>query len=268
MKIMIRCDMEGVTGITRFEQTEPGQPEYPFAQKMLMNDLQAVTAGLLEAGAGDIWVHDMHYHGDNVVEEELDERVRVILGKPHYSSANAGGLDSSFNGLILVGLHSKACTAGGLLAHTYELETKDIRVNGRSLGEIGVEAAIGGDFGVPVILVTGDSKGTEEAEHYLPAVVTATVKEAISLERGNCIPARETYQILKKAAADAIGRLATCQPFVISPPIEMQVFLAAGPFTDRLRKQAGDYFVSDDQLVLKGNSVTEVWSEYQQLKTR
>ncbi len=145
MKFMIRCDIEGVTGVVSYEQAEPCKSEYVFGQKMFMSDLIACIKGLLSGEADEIVVYDEHYYGRNIDLSAIPENVKTICGKPPYHPDWAGGLDETFTGVILLGFHSKFGTPGGLLPHSYELDIKDITINGLSVGEIGIEAAIAGD---------------------------------------------------------------------------------------------------------------------------
>ena len=79
-KIMIRCDIEGVTGIVSYDQTEPGNVEYPFGQKMFMADLIALLEGLNEGGADEIYIYDEHYYGRNIDVGQLPENTVAICG--------------------------------------------------------------------------------------------------------------------------------------------------------------------------------------------
>lgn len=181
-KFMIRADVEGVCGVVSYAQVEPQKAEYACGQRMFMADLLSVVKGLHEGGADDIIVYDQHYWGRNIDLERIPEYVNVICGKPPYRSNWAGGLDSTFDGVVLLGFHSKSETPGGLLSHTYELDIADLRLNGVSVGEIGMEAAIAGDYGVPVVLITGDSAAIKEGKALLPGVRGVSVKEALSQE--------------------------------------------------------------------------------------
>ena len=184
-KFMIRCDIEGASGVVSYQQSDPAGSEYAFGQKMFMDDLVALVDSLNSIGAKEIVIYDEHFYGRNIDISVLPSTVRAICGKPPYRPDWPGGLDSSFTGLILLGFHAKEGTEGALLPHTYESDIKDIRLNGLSVGEIGVEAAIAGDVGVPTVLVIADSAGAEEAEELLPGVFTVSVKEALG-ESGAC----------------------------------------------------------------------------------
>ena len=93
--------------------------------------------------------------------------------------------------MILLGLHSKDGTPGGLLPHTYEHDIADLILNGVSTGEIGMEAAIAGDFGVPTVMITGDSAGVAEAASLLPGIQTVTTKWSLSETGAVCLPLAE-----------------------------------------------------------------------------
>ena len=136
-KYMIRCDMEGVTGVVSYAQAEPGGTEYDFGLRMFLADLGAAVEGLLSGGAEEVVIYDEHYYGRNVDLGMLPSRATVICGKPPYRPGWAGGLDDSFAGLVLLGFHSRRGTPGGLLNHTYEPDIRNLRLNGAIVGEIG-----------------------------------------------------------------------------------------------------------------------------------
>ena len=204
-KYMVRCDIEGISGVVSYQQAEPGKAEYELGRRMFQSDLIALLEGLLAGGAKEIAIYDEHYYGRNIDPAWLPQGVTAICGKPPYRADWPGGLDETFDGVILLGFHSKAGTRGGLLPHSYELDIKDLRLNGVSVGEIGMEAAIAGDWGVPVLLVTGDSAGMAEAQSLLPGVEVVVVKEAISESGARCHPLSATAAWIR-AAAEAIVR--------------------------------------------------------------
>ena len=73
MKFLVMTDIEGVTGVTTFEQAERSE----FGRSMLMNDLKAVLDGIWKAG-GEAVVYDMHTDGRNVDISQID--VPVVMG--------------------------------------------------------------------------------------------------------------------------------------------------------------------------------------------
>ena len=265
---MIRCDMEGVSGVVSYAQAEPGKPEYEFGLRMFKSDLCACIEGLLAGGAGEIVIYDEHYDGRNIDPVWLPEGVSVIAGKPPYRSDWAGGLDASFAGLILVGFHSKFGTPGGLLHHSYELDIRDLRLNGVSVGEIGMETAMAGDFGVPLLLVTADSAGCAEAAALVPGVKTVAVKEALGKTGGQCYPAGSTARRIREAAQTAAQDRSTPRLWRVSAPVTLEVCFNSGRYADTVRRLYGSDFNGAGDLVLKADTATAVWAEYWQRKLR
>ena len=114
MKIMIRSDIEGVTGVTTYKQAEGTD----FGRRMLMNDLKACIDGILSTGEHEIVIYDEHTDGRNIDIEQLPECVTVIMGKPLYRP-DWGGIDSSYDAMIMVGFHARSGVPDSLLPHSY-----------------------------------------------------------------------------------------------------------------------------------------------------
>ncbi len=228
---------------------------------MLMNDLNAVIAGLKRTEDPEIWVYDMHWDGRNIVLEEIDPDVRVISGKPIYTADSAGGLDETFAGLILLGYHAMASCLDEVLAHTDAPSHKHIYLNGVEVGEIGIEAGIAGDFGVPVVLVVGDSGGTAEAAKLLDGVVTATVKESLGPTAAICYPPQKTAVLVADAAEQAAQEASQIEPYIVSAPVKMEIVFADDGFTERVRANIGNRFTSTTRAVIETDTVTEAWRE-------
>ena len=259
-KYMIRCDIEGVSGVVSYEQAEPGKPEFAFGQRMFMADLLALIDGLNASGADEIVIYDEHYYGRNIDIDRLPENVVAICGKPPYKADWAGGLDASFAGLILLGFHSKRNT-GELLHHSYEPDIKDLILNGVSVGEIGIEAAIAGDWGVPLVMITADSAGVKEAETLVPGVVGVNVKESLWHSGGACYSGRKTARMIRDAAALLVTNPPAAKPWKIVNP-NLEVIFNPGPYYDKFR----ELFGCGDSIAITGKTVTECWAKYWQMK--
>ena len=257
MKFMIRSDIEGVTGVTTYQQAEGT----PFGRAMLMNDLNAVIRGLLATGDHEIVIYDEHTDGRNVVLDDLPESVSVICGKPDYQP-DWGGIDASFDAMLMIGFHARSGVAGALLPHSYSRKNLRIAINGFEVGEIGVEAAIAGDFGVPVWLITGDSAGMAEAEAILPGVHTVTVKEAMGETAALCYSPRRTAQLIEAAAKEILSSHPPVNPLVFAGPVRLELRLADSPYLEALRELFPEPFVTPNDLLLARISVTAAWSEF------
>ncbi|MCX8081929.1 MAG: M55 family metallopeptidase [bacterium] len=223
MKIYICTDLEGATGIFKWEQTMKGAPEFKEAMKLLMGDISAVVEGLKDAGVKEIYVLDGHNGGNNFIPELMVPGVRYITGVPR--PCPLYGLDESFDGFILLGYHSMNGTQDGLLHHTQNHITEaKYFYDGIERGEIYQCAVIAGHYNVPVILVSGDEAACKEAKatlgENLPCVA---VKKGISRESAVLIPPEETREMLKEGAKKAVKLIPELKPYKIKLPVKLVV---------------------------------------------
>ncbi|MBN2296069.1 MAG: M55 family metallopeptidase [Pirellulales bacterium] len=267
-KYMIRCDIEGVSGVVSYTQAEPGKAEYEFGRRMFKADLMAVIEGLMSGGAEEIVVYDEHYYGRNIDPAWLPRGVTAICGKPPYRADWPGGLDETFDGVVLLGFHSKAETPGGLLPHTYELDIRDLRLNGISVGEIGMEAAIAGDLDVATLLVVADSAGAAEAKALLPGVSVVAVKEAHGESGASCYPLSETTACVRVASEEIVINPPRVRPYRVETPVEFEVELNEGPYLDSFRRLNADDMRDERTFLISANSATAAWADYWQRKLR
>ncbi len=264
-KYMIRCDMEGVSGVTTYSQVVPGQSGYEQGARYFMSDLLAAINGLFDGGADQVHIYDEHCDGRNVDLSALPRNVFVYCGKAKYIAGWAGGLDSSFKGLVLLGLHSKAGTEDALLNHTYESDIMDINVNGRSVGEIGLEAAIAGEMGVPLIMVTADSEGIREAKELVPDVYSVSVKQSLGQFSAVCYPIDATAEEIRTAAKEAAVNAARIKPFKFKQPAELTITLREGIFCDGMRIKPNT-MNDKNQLVIRKSTLLEAYATYWDMK--
>ena len=253
--------MEGASGIVSYEQAIPKGSEYEAGRKYFMSDLLAALKGLTEGGADEIHIYDEHCDGRNIDPSVLSENVKVYCGKPPYTETWAGGLDRSFNGLILLGFHSKRGTENALLNHTYEPDIKDITLNGRSVGEIGMETYIAGYYGVPLLMMTGDSEGVKEAHDLVPHVIGITVKESLSEYGAVCYPLSKTSQMIYEAAKKAAKSEDITYPLNIYGMVKMKITFFDTPYATQYRKLFGVPVFEEDNILI-------CWARYWQNKLK
>lgn len=248
--------MEGVSGIVSYDQAYPSGAEYTDGKKWFMSDLNAMINGLRAGGADEIHVYDEHFYGRNIDISLLDDKdVFLYLGKPRYTEEWAGGLDESFSGLLLLGFHSKRGTYDALLNHSYEPDIKDIRINGISVGEIGVEAAIAGGLGVKLVMLTADSEGCREARELLGDVRAVSVKESCSETGAVCYPLKHTYDAIYEAAKKTAEEGADSRLFDCGDDVTFEFTFFDTPYASLYREKFGEP-------VIKGKSPLECWAEY------
>ncbi|MEU3056671.1 M55 family metallopeptidase [Streptomyces griseus] len=233
MKLLISVDMEGVSGIVHPAETNPERYDYQRGRELMTADANAVIAGVLDADpTADVLVADAHGTFRNLLPEQLDRRARLVRGKPRTLNMLAG-LDAETDAALFVGYHVRAGEGPGVLAHTMNDAILDVRVAGRSLGEIGLNAAMAGHLGVPVVLLSGDDAACAELTEPVPAAVTVPVKEALGAAAAVTLHPEEARDRLRRAAADAITRRAEIPPLTLAPaPLDVEADLAGAHTVD------------------------------------
>ncbi|WP_228923458.1 M55 family metallopeptidase [Streptomyces sp. DH7] len=228
MKILISVDMEGISGIVHSTETNPEGYDYQRGRELMTADANAVVAGVLDADpTAEVLVADAHGTFRNLLPEQLDRRARLVRGKPRALNMLAG-LDEETDAALFVGYHVRAGEGPGVLAHTMNGEILDVRVAGRSLGEIGLNAAMAGHLGVPVVLLSGDDAACAEMNALVPATVTVPVKEALGMAAAVTLHPEEARDRLRRAAADAVARRAAIEPLTLATaPMYVEVDLAS-----------------------------------------
>lgn len=179
-KVYISVDMEGISGVNGDDQTSAGGAEYGRARKLMAEDANAAIRGAFEGGATDVLVNDSHGSQRNLLPEDLDPRARLI-SHSYKRYGMMEGLDETFDAIVFVGYHAKADAPRGLFAHTGSGVVRDLQVNGRSVGEGGMNAALAAWYGVPVVAVTGDDVAVEEVKAVVPGIHGVVVKRAINV---------------------------------------------------------------------------------------
>lgn len=215
LKVYISVDMEGITGVTRFEDVEVGKPRYEHFRQLMIHETNAAIEGALAAGATQIVVRDAHDSACNLLPEELHRAALLISNWSGGVLGMMECLDSSFAAAVFIGNHAKANTPNAILKHTMSLSISDLRVNGVSLSEAGWNALIAGYYGVPVVFVSGDKAVCEHCQSLFPSVYTVAVKEAVGAASVNLHPA-VAQEMIRAGVEQAVRERAKCRPFVLS----------------------------------------------------
>lgn len=226
MKIYISSDMEGTSGIVHSDQTDPSLPEYQHGRRLMLAEVNAAIEGALAGGAGQVVVNDSHWNMRNLFIEELHPAATLLSGSPKPYSMMAG-IDSGFDAVLLTGYHARAGSNGANLDHTYTgpAVVQDVSLNGTSVGEYGLNAALAGYFGVPVVLITGDQTACAQAKELLGQdLETVVVKEAIGRVAAKNIHPTRAREMIRAAAERAVKKKR--EPFVVKPPVTLRLALA------------------------------------------
>jgi D-amino peptidase len=217
LKVFISVDMEGVSGVVTSDQTGAGGADYNRFRRLMTEEANAAIDGARDAGATEIVVNDSHGSMRNLLIEELRAPAELISSniKP---MGMMQGIDSSFDAAIFIGYHAKAGSAVGVLAHTGSGSIADLRINGRSVGEAGMNTLAAGAFGVPVVMLTGDQEAIAQARELVSNIEGVQVKEAIATTAARSLRPEDARARIRAGAKRALERLAEFKPVKPSTP--------------------------------------------------
>ncbi len=223
-KVFISVDMEGIWGVVHGSQTSSEGRDYGAARRWMAEDVNAVIAGLLEAGATEIVVNDSHGSMRNILAQDLNPKASLISGSPKPLSMMQG-IDASFDACIFVGYHARAGTAPAVLDHTISGGSiRSIKINGRELPELGINAAIAGYYKVPVIMLSGDTETCGQAGDILGKdIITVAVKEGQGRYAAKLLPLEEARRRLKEGAKEALLKRTKAAPYTLNAPFGFEV---------------------------------------------
>lgn len=223
MKFVIAVDCEGPACVVGAPggTLNDAPAQYEFARRQATAEASAAARGLFNAGATQVVVCDTHSLGVNLVYDELDERCDIYNG---VRGPRLAMLDSSYAGLLFVGYHARDNTIAAPLAHTFSSATYQwMKINGREVGEIAIDAAVAGAHGVPAIFMASDDKAVAEAREFFPGITTVTTKIGYSWNAALSKHPRRVLKEIEAAAQTAAANRANVKPFSFTTPLELEV---------------------------------------------
>jgi D-amino peptidase len=223
LKIYISADMEGVVGAVTAEQLGPQGFEYSRFREFMTAEVSAAIQAAFDAGATEIVVSDSHGNGQNLLIEKLPRQVTVVRSWPR-PLMMMQGIDETFDGAIFIGYHTSTNNTAGVRAHTISsARLADVRLNGVSMPEAGINAAIAGHFNVPVIMVSGDDEVVKEVTKLLGDIEGAVVKWAYGFHSARTLTPDMAYEVIREKVKKAIGRIKDFKPYKLKVPVELDV---------------------------------------------
>jgi len=267
MRVFIVSDMEGVAGISNWQQVDGGESLYEEGRKLYTQEINAAVRGARAGGATEIVVMDCHGAGkgwsfNSLLPEELDEGCEFVVQKEwtEYTGALEDGCDAA----LFIGMHAMAGTSDGIMSHTVSgTQWRSVRFNSAEVGETGINAALCGNWNCPVLLVTGDRATCTEARALLGAgLTTAEVKVGFGRYSMRSKTPKEACAVIEDAAKRALKDLSAVQPYDPGRPCEIEI---AFTFADRLveyRNRRGVEQLDDLTLVSKAADWWTAWSQF------
>ena len=223
LKVYISADMEGVVGVVTDQQLGPSGFEYTRFREFMTQEVIAAIEGARDAGATEILVSDSHGNGQNLLIEKLPQDITLVRAWPR-PLMMMQGIDETFDAAIFIGYHASTDNPYGIRAHTMSSgRLASVKLNGTPMPEAGINAAIAGHFGVPVVMISGDDAIVDEARRLLGDIEGAVVKWSIGFHSGRTIMPEAAYELIRAKAAAALRRLDDFSPYRLQTPITADV---------------------------------------------
>ena len=222
-KIFISADLEGVVGAVTGEQLAPGGFEYNRFREFMTAEVNAAITAARAAGATEILVADSHGNGQNLLIEKLPKDVKLIRSWPR-PLGMMEGIDSSFDGVIFTGYHASTDNPEGVRAHTFSsARLTSVKINGKVMTEGSWNAAVAGDFGVPVVMIAGDDAAVNEVKALIGNAEGAIVKESISFHSAKSLHPEAAYDLIAEKTSYAVKNIKKYKPYKIKGPLTVSV---------------------------------------------
>lgn len=266
MRVLIMSDMEGVSGIVVWEQVNGGAPMYEEGRKLYTEEINAAVQGAKLAGAAEIVVVDCHGAGggwnfNSLMPALLDADCEWVAH--HTWGRYTELLEQGCDACLLVGMHARAGTPDGVLCHTISSTTwRNLWFNDDLVGESGVNAALCGHYGCPVLLVTGDEATCRETRELLGAgLTTVAVKRGLSRYAARQIPPVRARQMIAQGAQEALSNLKAVKPYVPARPTTITIELSTVDSADQFRGRHGVEIVEPLKVLSRGRDWMEAWNQ-------
>ena len=233
MRVLVSVDMEGVAGVVDSADVRPGEREYERNRHLMTAEANAAVRGILAAAPdAEVLVGDAHAQFRNLVPERLDRRVRLVRGKPKPHGMLAG-IETGVDTCVFIGYHGRAGTPRSVLAHTVSSAViADVRCDGRSLGELGLNAALAAHHGAVPVLVSGDDTVAAEAAADVPGMSAVEVKRALGARAADSLHPDEACERIEAGCVAALERRAEVRPPRFDAEVELEVDVLTPAMTE------------------------------------
>ena len=222
-KIFISADMEGITGVVQPAQLGPEGFEYQRAREWMTGEVSAAIAAIRESGPADIVVCDSHGNGQSLLIDKLPEDVQVVRGFPRPLEMMQG-VDQSFAAAMFIGYHGSEWTPGAVRGHTISsARLLGVKLNGVEVSEGIYNAALAGQFGVPIAFISGDRLAVQQLQKAVPAAEGAIVKEPFGYHSAMTVTPARGQALIRDGVKRAMTKLGSLQPYRMTQPIDLEV---------------------------------------------
>ncbi len=263
VRVLIISDMEGVAGISRWDQVSADKPGYEEGRRLYTEEINATVRGAFAGGATEVVVMDCHGAGgdrsfNSLIPDALDERCEFVV--QHRWTEYTAMLEDGCDAALFVGQHARAGAERGVLSHTVSSTSwYELRFNDAPVGEVGINAALCGTWGCPVALVTGDDVVCREAVELLGDVPTLAVKTGLGRFSARHLSPATACARLEQAAAVALRHVSGAPVYDPGAPCTIAVELATPDHADQYRNRAGVTLAGPRSVESRADSWWDAW---------
>jgi D-amino peptidase len=267
LRVHVISDIEGVSGVVKPEQADGGEPLFEEARRLYTEEINAAVRGAFGAGASEVVVMDCHGAGkgwsfNSLIPDQLDERCEWVVQNEW--TEYTGFLEEGCDAALLIGMHARAGITDGVLNHTVSgSEWHELRFNGTSVGETGINAALCGAFDCPVALVTGDSAVCQEATELLgEKLVTVAVKQGLGRFSARNIPPVRAREMIEEGARRALEGLGTVARYDPGKPCEIEVEFVRSDLVERYHHRQGVEVLDGRRIASRADDWWSAWRQF------
>ena len=267
MKVFVISDMEGIAGIVRPEQTNAGEALYEEGRKLYTQEINAAVRGAKAGGATEIVVMDCHgagkgYDFNSLLPEDLEPDCEYVVQEEwtEYTEFLEQGVDAA----LFVGMHARAGAGGGVLNHTVSgPDFQNLWFNGTLVGETGINAALCGTWGCPVLLVTGDDAACREGTELLgDGLTTVEVKQGLGVKSARLLQPGRARELVEAGSKQALSDLKAVEPYDPGRPCEIKVEYKWTAPAASLRYRAGVELLDARTIVSRADDWWTAWKQF------
>jgi len=267
VRVHVISDMEGVAGIVKWQQVSGGEKLYDEGRVLYTEEINAAVRGAKAAGATEIVVMDCHgaggaYDFNSLVPELLDPDCEYVVQQEW--TEYTGFLESGCDAALFIGMHAMAGAADGVLSHTVSGQAwQNLRFNGTPVGETGINAALCGQWGVPVVLVTGDRAVCAEGRELLgDGLTTVEVKEGLGRFSARMKTPQRARELIEDGAKKALSDLSAVAPYDPGRPCEIEIDFTSADRLQEYANRKGVEVTGSRSITIRGDDWWSAWSSF------
>ena len=255
--VFLITDAEGVGGVCRQDQTEPKDAEL---RQLLTGEINAAVDGFLAGGVDEVVVWDGHDGSQTLSTLTIHPKAKLVMGALNASML----MERKWSAVAYVGQHSKANVKGGVMAHSYSsLGIQVMKLNGKPVGEIDVIAGMAGQFGIPIIFLSGDQAAADELHEIVPNAELAVVKEGLARYVCISVSAPVAREMIREGARRSVGLIGKVKPYRVANPVTLEIeYTTRNTLGLDAEARAGAEVVDSQTIRFKGKDLLEAWQRY------